>query len=395
MEARDPSNESDSIRVGARDLILVLRLFRTEPEMSLEIVRLCICHHRGKSRALETLATTARDLAVELQKLGLVKGGPYPKTKSDYNRLKENVIRLTPEGQELLKLIERPAEIYDALFTRMFAAHRSIRDYARVLAEEGKLVAPVLTSFKDHVAGEYASAQTLHEEIRSGKFRTGSMLKQLQERVGRSLEADARREMEGKIQEMVAQLKQAPAQTDTTAFAKAVLSRLNDIVIPTVLGSRGLSYDFRTHRSVWSLGEEFRVWASTSFHPKFQGTVIFPTATLQTSKDGRDLIGLQFEASLAKLRDQFLSRLYQVCSELQKLGRGTLVPALELRATFCCEFHTHPSTFDRLFDEQYARDDSPYEVHTEIQRQRPRHEKPLRAGERNIGLVLVTKRKDS
>jgi hypothetical protein len=120
--------------------------------------------------------------------------------------------------------------------------------------------------------------------------------------------------------------------------------------------------------------------------------VVFPTATLHTAVDSTELAALEFDASLSKLRDSFLPRLHQTYLNLQKQGSGTLVPAQELRAAFCCEFRTHPATFDKLFDEQHARDDSPYDVHTEIQQQRPRHEKPLRAGNRNVGSVLVTKK---
>jgi hypothetical protein len=108
--------------------------------------------------------------------------------------------------------------------------------------------------------------------------------------------------------------------------------------------------------------------------------------------NGEALEGMEFNSSLTRLRETFLQRLYQAYLALQKIGQSTLVTAHELRAVFCLENSCQPSTFDKLFDQQYARDDSEYEVHTEIQQQRPRHEKPLRAGNRNVGLVLVSKK---
>ena len=134
--SRKSASDSDSIRVGARDLVLVLRLFRQQSETTLENIRLRICMDRKKPRRGEGLASTARDIAVELQKLELVKGGPFPKAKSDYPRLRDKVIRITPAGRDLLRQFQtRLAEAYDSLFIRMFAAHRYLRDYARVLGD--------------------------------------------------------------------------------------------------------------------------------------------------------------------------------------------------------------------------------------------------------------------
>jgi hypothetical protein len=393
METRKLTSESDSIRVGARDLVLVLRLFRQQSETTLENIRLRICMDRKKPRRGEGLASTARDLAVELQKLGLVKGGPFPKAKSDYPRLRDREIRITSVGRGLLDQCEADlAAAYDSLFIRMFAAHPYLRDYGRVLGGERFLLVPVMTSFKDHVAPDYASAVALRKEVMAGRFHTSSLFGCLEKRLHTTLGDDERARIEVGIDQMLKQARTSSTAVDTTTFAKTILSRLNDIVIPAVLFGKGLGFDFRTHRAIWSLGIEFRVWCSTGSHPTYDGVIIFSTATLQVGDGGQDLRRIEFEATLSKLRESFLERLYQIYVGLQKLGHATLVSAQALRAAFCLENGCQPSTFNKLFDEEYARDDTPYEVHTEIQQQRPRHETPLRAGNRNVGLVLVSKK---
>ncbi|HYJ04300.1 MAG TPA: hypothetical protein VEX43_04160 [Chthoniobacterales bacterium] len=352
-----------------------------------------ICFDREKPRRGGLFASTARDLAVELQKLGLAKGGPYPKSKSDFARLQNKPIRITPAGKELLGRCEEDAAAgFDALFEHMFAAHRYVRDYARVLHNEKLLLAPVLTSFKDHVAPDYASAPTLRNDVMLGHFRTSALIESVSNRVGRLLRPDERNRIETDIEEMLAQARVSVTAEEPTVFAKAILSRLNDIVVPAVFGTHGLGFDFRTHRAIWSLGEEFRVWWSTTAHPSYAGTIVFSTASLRLTAEGEKLRGIDFDASLSKLRETFLPRLHQAYLSLQKVTQNTLVAAPELRAVFCLENKCQPSTFDALFDQQYARDDTPYEVHTEIQQQRPRHEKPLRAGNRNVGLVFVSKK---
>ena len=274
----------------------------------------------------------------------------------------------------------------------MFAAHRYLRDYARVLASEKFLLAPVMTSFKDHVASEYASAVSLRDEVIASKFRTSSLLEYLEKRLQRKLADEERGTIKTGIDDMLSQAPSDDIAEDATTFAKTILSRLNDIVIPAVLSEKGLGFDFRTHRAIWSLGTEFLVWCATTSHPSYDGVVIFGTATLQVCDGGHELRKIEFEASSSKLRESFLARLYQTYCGLQKLGYPTLVSAQLLRAAFCLENGSQPSTFDKLFDEQYAREDTPYEVHTEIQQQRRRHGTSLRAGNRNIGLVLVSKK---
>ena len=154
-----------------------------------------------------------------------------------------------------------------------------------------------MTSFKDHVAPDYASAVTLKDEVMANKFRTSSLLDCIEKRLHRRLGDDERGTIKTGIDDMLSQAPGSGMAEDATTFAKTVLSRLNDIVIPAVLGGKGLGFDFRTHRAIWSLGNEFLVWCATTSHPSYDGVVIFRTATLKVSEGGQELRRIEFEAS--------------------------------------------------------------------------------------------------
>jgi len=386
------TNETESLpRVQVRDMFMVLRLLEGAEETTVENVRLRLCTDRKAQRRGDFLFSTARDTASELQRLGLLEGGPFPKDSRDYAKMKDNTLTITSEGRSLAaKFGAVRATAYDDLFGKMYYAHRHLRDYARVLSERS-LFAPVFTSVKDHISAAYSEAAALAEDIANGGFRGEDMLAALERRLKRALTADERKEIETGIKALITETQMSAAADDTTAFAKKLLQKANDLVIPVLLTGLGLDCDFRTHRVAWALGQEFLVWCPTTSHPEFEGTVVFRTARLQLSEDGGHVKHIIFDSRASELEQVFLARLFSTYSRLQKTGRPTYVPAWELRAAFCFENSCQPSVFNRLFEQQYARSDG-YDLQMEIQRQRPRFEAPLRAGARNIGSVRVVKK---
>jgi hypothetical protein len=385
------TNETDSLpRVQVRDLFMILRLLAASHETTLENVRLRLCTDREGQRRGDYLFSTARDTASELQRLGLLEGGPFPKDSRDYAKMKDNELEITEEGSRLADKFESDrAAAYDELFGKMYQAHRHLREYTRVLSD-GHLFAPVLTSVKDHISGAYSEAASLAQEIANGDLRIEDMMAVLETRIKRQLTKNEKTEIEGGARSVISETQMSATTDDPTAFAKKLLQKINDLVIPVLLRDRGLDCDFRTHRVAWSLGQEFLIWCPTTSHPEFDGTVVFPTASLGVSQDRATLKKISF-TRFSDLEQPFLPRLLAAYAKLQKLGRGTYVPAWELRAVFCLENLCPPATFNRLFEQQYARSDG-YELQMEIQRQRPRFELPLRAGARNIGSVRVVKK---
>ena len=273
-----PVNETDSLpRIQVRDMFMLLRLFERTDQTTLENFRLRLCTDRKSQRRGDYLFSTARDTASELQKLGVLKGGPFPKDSRDYVRMCNNALSITKSGRALLSLFaaDRGAA-YDDLFGRMYAAHRHLRDYAAILSTRPVFV-PVLTSVKDHISPAYTNAVALADDLSRGDFRVEEMLASLTQRLKRALSDSERKEIEDGARSLVVETRLSAASEDATEFAKKVIDKLNFIVVPAVLREAGLNCDYRTHRAAWSIGQEFLVWCATTSHPDHQGTLVFGT----------------------------------------------------------------------------------------------------------------------
>ena len=384
--------ETDSVpRVTARDLLMVLQLFGRRPETTLEEVRLRICVDREKQRRGTYLWSAARDTSGELIKLGLVEGTCYARNTRQYESMKTNLLKVTPEGTALLvRLRDDRAAAYDELLRRLIAQHPYVREFIRTL-DRKDLLAPVISSMRDHVAPRYSSHTALASDVAAGRFETKALLEGLAERIHRPLEPAEESEIAQNIKGMVAEAHRSAVSDDGTRLTKMILNRLNDAVIPALFRADGLGFDNRTHRALWSIGEDFRTWATVRSHPEYDGALIYRTARVELTKDGTQLAGLKFDRGLKQTGEGFLVKLYAAYQKLQALKGNTFVPAWELRAVFCYDNRCQLSVFDPLFNKAYGGTED-YKLQLEIQRQKPQHEMPVRAGNRNIGAVRVVKR---
>jgi hypothetical protein len=178
---------------------------------------------------------------------------------------------------------------------------------------------------------------------------------------------------------------------EPTEFAKKFLLKINDYILPTLLKKEGLTFDYRTHRTLWSFGQEWKLWQSTSDHPEFDGRLVFKTATIRISKSSDRIDKLVFDSGLAKTKEKFLDKLYNAYLKVQRITKDTYVLAWQLRAVFCFDNRCQESVFHRLMEENYIGSDK-YELSLEIQRQHGQYDRPLRVGNRKIGLVRVLKK---
>jgi hypothetical protein len=384
--------ETDSVpRVSARDLFMVLQLFERRPETTIEEVRLRICVDREKQRRGTFLWSAARDTSGELVKLGLIEGSCYARNTRQYETMKSNKLSLTDDGRELLtQLKEDRAAAYDNLFRRLIAQHPYVRDFIRAINRKD-IVAPVISSMKDHVSQRYLSNTVLATDVAAGRFDTKALLGRLADRVQRPLEVAEEAEITDSIKEMVSEARRSAISDDGVRLTKMVLNRLNDIIIPALFRADGLGFDSRSHRALWAIGDDFKTWATVRSHPEFDGSLIYRTATVELSADGSELTRLEFDHGLKQTGEGFLGKLYAAYQKLQSMKGNTFVPAWELRAVFCFDQRCQLSVFDRLFDRDSGGGDA-FKLHLEIQRQKPQHESPVRAGNRNIGAVRVVKR---
>ncbi len=382
----------DSIpRVSVRDLFIAIRMFESEPSTTLENLRLRFCLDRNAKRKGDYLFATAVIVAGEMQKLGLIEGGPMPKaTSKTHEAAKGKVIKVTTAGQELLRLFlnDRPSA-FDKLFARMYAAHRNLQAFVAVI-QKRNLIAPIATSVKDHIGATYGSGASLATAVAKGDLNIDETIRLLGQRMARELSQEEKSEIKAGLEQLVKDSALSAGNEDGTEFAKNFLAKFNDVVIPAVFRADGLPFDYRTHRTIWSLGEEFKLWGTITSHPEHSGTVVYRTASILLSQDSEQVADLVFDSGLQKTREDFLAKMFTCYQKLQALRKSKFVNAWELRAVFCLDNRCQLSVFNRLFEEHYAGTDE-FSLHFEIQQAKSRHEEPLRAGQRSVGTILMTR----
>ena len=391
MDEKTQGTETDSVpRVTVPDLFMVLHVFDRSPETTLEEVRLRICVNRKQKYRGTGLWSAARDTSGELVKLGLIEGSPSARNAKHYETIKGNKLTLTADGRALITQFKAERKgAYAEVFKRMVAKHPYVRDFIRAL-DRGDIFAPVISSMKDHVAQKYGSHTGLSGDLAVGKFETKAFLATLVERLQRDLTADEEAEIVEKVREMVSGANRSAVLDDGTKLPKLILNRLNDIIIPAVFRSVGLGFDTRSHRALWSLGEDFKTWGTLRSHPQHPLWLIYRTAKIGLSEDGTQLARIDFEHGINQTGEDFLKKLFTAYQTLQSVRGGTFVQSWELRAVFCYENRCQMSVFDKLFD-QWSAGSVEFKLRMEIQRQKPQHEEPVRVGKRNIGSVRVVK----
>ena len=356
----------------------------------MENVRLRLCHDRKMKRRGSSLWSTARDILGELDHLGFVDGVPSPKTSRHFEECANAPIHLTDDGRSLLSSFRSDkAEAYDTLFTSMYARHPYLQAFVNVLRGRS-LFAPVISSMKEHVSDRYTSTSILAEDVASKSIDVDGFLLRLCDRMKSHLSTEQEREIREGVEAVLRDTALSAVQDDLSRFAKTFMEKLNHIVIPALFRQYGIGFDYRTQRTLWTWGEEFRLWCITRSHPDFDGWLVYSTAEIMLAEDGRHVTELIFNSGLTSIRDGFLQGLYGAYQTLQAKRGATFVAAWELRSLFCVSNKCQTSTFDRVFAESYL-GDAEYRLHLEIQRNKPQHESPVRAGDRNIGSIRVLK----
>jgi hypothetical protein len=385
-------NETDSFpRVGARDLFLVLQIFDRTRQTTLENIRLRICVDREIQRRGTFLWSAARDTSVELVRLGLVEGACNVKNTQQYETMRHNQLTLTPRGQELLDgfRTDRGAG-YDALFAGLVAQHAYLRQFISILNHKD-IVAPVVTSMESHVSPKFTSNVALAEAVTKRRFDPKDMMDRLEQRIGCKLEEVEKSAISNAVEGLVRDVLPSAFCDDLDRFAKGFLEKLNGIIIPAIFRKDGMSFDYRTHRALWAIGQEFKLWTVIRSHPAYDAWLIVRTATISLNEELNCLASTSFDFGLQETGNGFLGKLFLAYQDAQKIRSGTFIPAWELRAVFCTRFRCQPTVFNTLLDQSYD-GSAEYALQLEIQRQKPQHEPPVRARNRNIGSIRVVRR---
>lgn len=370
---------------------MILGEFGSDPVLSLEHVRLKLCANRRKPAGGDRYWATARDNAVELQRLGYIKAMPLPKDRRAYENSRENKLKVTTEGEEMLGVFKaNRAEAYDQLFIRMFSAHPYLQTFVSALVVE-PIRAPVITSAKDHVSHRYATAAALAEDVSKRTVDVEGLFQSLGKRLRRALSPEETARIRDGVWKITEAWAGAAGLEEAPAFARKFLQKLNDVVLPVILRPQHLTFDFKTHQTLWSFGREWKLWESTARHPDWDLRIVFPTASIHLGPNGNAVKSIAFDRGLQKTGERFLQKLYAAYQKLQQKGRGTFSSVDELRAVFCYDNACQESVFDRLVAEHYE-GSTQYEINMEIFRKSTQHDRPIRIGNRNIGLIRVIPR---
>ncbi|ESY71879.1 hypothetical protein X743_18730 [Mesorhizobium sp. LNHC252B00] len=385
--------ETDSIpRIKIRDIMSAVQFTNRAQATSLEALRVKVNTDRRESSAGTRGYSIARDVASELAKLGLADVGPLPKDAKGFEKKRDMKIRITEAGEELARVIKHDrAQAYSHVLKSMFEVHPYVRRFL-LAASKGALLAPVVTSAKQHISPKYISAKTLAEDVAQGRFDLDGLLRTTTDRLERTLSAEEVAEIEAGMQELVSRLMTAAAAEPQSDFARKMLMAINEVVVPAVLRRAGLGFDYNTLRRLSQMGREFQVSWGTSAHPRHDGWLIFATASLAFSDDEQRLAEVRFDNGVRRMAHGFLDRLYETYSLTQEWGLGTVITAWEMRATFCFQNRCAPGVFDHLFSENYGGSET-YRIDKDFPpRNKPTHEEPLVIGGREIGLIRISKR---
>jgi len=391
-------NETDTIpRTTLGDLFFALRVVAKDSPTTLELLRQHFCVYKKYRPRGDLLWSTAASNTQELNRLGLLTAASIPKTRRAYEQARDRPISISDEGRSLCKqLREDTAKAYDQMFALMFQAHPYLRHYVRAI-RESELFVPVVTSLKDHLSPKYVSGSVLADDVSKRCLDVDSFLQKLSERLGatgRILSNDERQEISRRVSRLVDETIPAATTEEPTEFSKKFIAKLNDYFLPALFATERLSFDYRTHQLIWAFGQEWKLWQSTSDHPEFDGRLIFPTAKIEFLSSSEKIEKLTFDSGLSKTREDFLAKLYDAYLKVQKITKETYVLAWHLRAVFCFDNRCQETVFERLVEEHYTGSDD-FELTLEIQRQKGLHDRPLRVGKRNIGLVRVGRKRTS
>jgi hypothetical protein len=301
--------------------------------------------------------------------------------------MKEKQLRITREGDAVIALFRSDrGAAYDGLFKAMYAVHPYLRSFVKAIMQQ-HLVAPVITSLRDHVSPRYVSAKQLSDDVAEKKLDTDCLLSLTEKRIQRPLIAAEVHAILSAVRILLEESAYGAISEEPIDFSKKFLLKLNDVVLPSVFRSMDLGFDYRTHRTLWGFGQEWKLWQSTSAHPDFDGRLVHRTATIRLAPLGESVESLGYDSGLTNTGENFLSKLFQAYQKL----KNTYAPAWSLRAVFCFDNLCQDSVFDRLMEEHYTGSEE-YDLQLEIHRQKGQYDRPLRIGNRNIGLVRIVRR---
>jgi len=349
-------------RAGVEQILSVLELLATSSKTTFEQVRLHLLarSRRAAPASRWALGTVARDIVVELQRLGFIDAGTIPRTIADADRLGESPCAATDKGRELAELAKRaPGRAMDNVMVAWMAHHPYFRALV-VRLHKAKLYVPDVTSVKQ-IGAEASSTEPV--EIVAARI-ADNCLKRLAAvgfpRIQAEVFGNAARV---RLQHLHGTL--SLSDLDAKRWVDTVQDK---VVLPAFLDAEGLPFDPVTFQHLLKMCRDFYAASWTTSHPDYALRVIFPTCdfTPDLTKDPTATVTGVVHHGKTQVRERFVPALRAAYRRLEATS-GTYVDAYKLRALVCTDLQVQPRVFATCLKELLDAGPSPdLTIYTEL-----------------------------
>lgn len=275
--------------------------------------------------------TVARDVLIELQKLGYLEAGVLPRTQSLAQKNGDTPCRLTDHGRTLAEFYrENQGRAYDQLLLDWLNQHPYFRTFIARL-HEAPLNIPDITSAKQIGLGRDANVA---DRVAS------TCLNRLDPIGFPSTKADAfRRGVEERFRDLSANM--ALSELDAKKWVDVIQDR---IVLPAFLQAEQLPFDAVTLQHVLNAAKHFFAASWTTSHPEFQVRVVYPTCDFTPRVDGDEPVAEVRHHGKSFAQNAFVDVLRSAYSRTAR-SPGAYANAYEVRALVCIELQIQPRVF--------------------------------------------------
>jgi hypothetical protein len=375
--------QTDSIPRAAMAQIfgVLVYLAGSEESSTFDEVRLVLLKKSARTAPASRVAmwTVARDVLVELQKLGYLDAGVIPRTQSLADRNGDTPCRLTDAGRAVAEAYKQDqGSAYDQMLLAWLNQHPYFRRFISRL-HQAPIYVPDVTNAKQigsgrdvNVADRVASACLNRLEPTSFPATKGEVFRRGVEERFRDLSANA-----------------ALSELDSKKWVDAIQDR---VVLPAFLECEQLQFDAVTFQHVLNAAKHFFAASWTTSHPEFQLRVVYPTCSFSTDI-GSDtpVAGVQHHGkSFAK--GAFVEALKSAYARTAR-SPGAYANAYEVRALVCIGLQIQPKVFSGCLRDLIVAGPAPgLTIYTELPfNPPPPGEEYLEVDRNRIGLLkLVT-----
>jgi hypothetical protein len=327
--------QTDSIpRAGLTQVFRVLaHLARTDETTTFDHVRQFLVKRSARPAPFSRVAmwTVARDVLVDLQKLGYLDAGVLPRTQSLAEKNADTPCKLTEPGRALAALYQdNEGRAYDQMFLAWLNHHPYFRAFVARL-HQCPIYVPDITSAKQ-----------------LGSTRDGNVAERVASHCLKRLEPTGFSPEKGVVfrTAVTDRVRELSANTNLSELdAKKWVDAIQDrVVLPSFLQSEHLPFDAVTFQHVLNAAKFFLAASWTNSHPQINARAIFATCGLLPDVRGADPVTAIQHHGKSFAKERFVAELAAAYGRIEK-SAGGYASAYELRALVCIALQIPPRVF--------------------------------------------------